>query len=174
MIFSNYGKINQGMLSDLINTGLNWQESIGINPAVIKVIRSQDGIWEVLIRTGDSDYNKAGEGMDEELFNIAHFGIYYEYSAKQDCKLWLDDILISGVFIKDTIPPVLTDLKVKGSNTLLLTFSEPLDTFYGISPANFFAGEYIGYPAEISIEAPDILSLIFEKDFPAGTLLLFI
>jgi len=43
--------------------------------------------------------------MDEELINVMSFGVYYEYSARQDCKLWLDDILISGAFIRDTIQP---------------------------------------------------------------------
>jgi hypothetical protein len=161
-------KITQGVPAVVINTGLNWQETVGISPENIKVVRSREGIWEIFVRSGSAAYVKVGEGRDEELMRVMSFGIYYKYSAKQDCKLWLDDIIISGVFIRDTVPPVITDINVKGSNILLLTFSEPLDTNSGISPANFYAGEYLGYPYKVSIEASDMIALFFESDFPAG------
>ncbi len=162
-------KINKGVPVIMITTELNWQEVISTGPEGIKVTRSRDGIWEIFVRSGNSEFLKVGEGLDEELINVLSFGVYYEYSARQDCKLWLDDILISGVFIRDTFPPVLTEIKVTGTNTVLLTFSEPLDTNSGISPMNFFAGEYLGYPGKISIESSNSISLYFESDFPAGT-----
>jgi hypothetical protein len=161
-------KINREVSMPVINTGLNWQEKIGINSAGIKVIRSPEGIWQIFIKSRDSVYSSVGEGMDEELINVRDFGVYYEYSAKQDCKLWLDDISISGIFIQDTIPPVLNGINVSGSNTLLLSFSEPLDTNSGISLTNFYAGEYLGYPCEVSVEESNMLCLIFDLNFPDG------
>jgi hypothetical protein len=163
-------KINEGVPVAEISTGLNWQVVVGTDPESIKVIRSHDGIWEIFIRSGQSEYLKVGEGMFEELFNVMNFGIYYEYSAKQDCKLWLDDILISGVFIRDTIPPELTEIKVAGSNTIQLTFSEPLDTNSGISQINFYAGDYLGYPGKVSIESSNRIILYFLTEFAVGTI----
>jgi hypothetical protein len=161
-------KINKGQPVAVITTALNWQEAVGTEPEGIKVIRSQDGIWEIFVRSGNSEFIKVGEGMDEELINVMSFGVYFKYSARQDCKLWLDDVLISGVFIRDTIPPALTEIKVTGTNTVLLTFSEPLDTNSGISPINFFVGEFPGNPGKISIESSNSISLYFEAYFPAG------
>jgi Lamin Tail Domain len=163
-------KVNNGVPVALITTGLNWQEVVRIVPEGIKVLRSQHGIWEIFVRSGSSEFFKVGEGLDEDLFNVMNFGVYYKYSAKQDCKLWIDDIQISGVFIRDTIPPVLTELKVTGSNTIRLTFSEPLNTESGISPTNFFAGESIGHAIKVSIESSNSLSLYFGSDFPSGTM----
>jgi hypothetical protein len=162
--------INKGVPVTAITTGLNWQEVISTDSEGIKIVRSQDGIWEIFIKSGQSEYHKVGEGMFEELINIMTFGVYYEYSAKQDCKLWLDDIFISGVFIRDTIPPELTEIKVTGSNAVQLTFSEPLDTNSGISPINFYAGEYLGYPEKVLIESSNKMILFFEREFPVGIL----
>ena len=64
----------------------------------------------------------------------------------------------------------MTELKVTGSSTIQLTFSEPLDTDSGISPMNFFAGEYLGHAKKVSIESSNSLSLHFEPDFPSGTM----
>lgn len=161
-------KINRGVGTSIINTGLNWQEEIGIYPAGIKVIRSPDGIWQIFVRSQDSVFLPAGEGIDQEFIKIHDFGIYYEYSAKQDCKFWIDDILISGIFIRDTFPPVLLDIHVSGNNSLLLNFSEPLDTSSGIPQTCFFAGQDLGYPGEILVEEANKLQLIFNEDFPDG------
>jgi hypothetical protein len=163
-------KINKGVPVTVITTGLNWQEVVSTYPECIKVIRSHDGIWEIFIRSGQSEYYKVGEGMFEELFNVMNFGIYYEYSAKQDCKLWIDDISISGVFIRDTISPVLTEIKVAGSNTIQLTFSEALETNPGISPLNFYAGDYPEYPEKVIIESSNRIILYFLTEFPVGTI----
>src|SRR4030043_732398 len=161
-------KIYRGVGTPVINTSLNWQEEIGTNPAGIKVIRSPDGIWQIFVKHQDSIYLPAGEGTDQELTNIRDFGIYYKYSAKQDCKLWIDDILISGTFIRDTIPPVLLNINISGNRSVLLNFSESLDTGSGIPITNFFAGQDLGYPGEVLIEKENLLRLIFNQDFPDG------
>jgi hypothetical protein len=161
-------KINRGVGTPVINTSLNWQEEIGTDPAGIKVIRSPEGIWQIYVKAPDSIYLPAGEGIDQEFSNIHDFGVYYEYSAKQDRKFWIDDILISGIFIRDTTPPVLLNINVSGNRSVLLNFSEPLDTGSGIPGTNFFASQDIGYPDEVLIEEANLLRLIFNQDFPEG------
>jgi hypothetical protein len=161
-------KIKQGTGTPVISTGLNWQEKIGTDPAGIRIIRSPEGIWQIFVNYQDSIYLPAGEGRDQEFTSTRDFGIYYKYSAKQDRKFWIDDIMISGIFIRDTTPPVLLNIKVSGDRSVILDFSEPLDTVSGIPATNFFADQDIGNPGQVLIEKANILRLVFEQDFPDG------
>jgi hypothetical protein len=161
-------KIDNGAGTTIITTSLNWQEEIGTTSAGLKVIRSAEGMWEILINHQDSIYMSLGKGHNQDLIKVCDFGVYYEYSSKQDCKLWMDDILIDGIFIKDTVPPNLIDINVSGKRSLFLVFSEPLDSGTAIIQTNFFADQGIGYPGEVLTEGTDKLQLIFDQDFPDG------
>jgi len=161
-------KIDRGTGTPIITSSLNWQNEIGTTSAGIKVIRSAEGMWEILVNSEDSIYESMGKCHNQDLTTVYAFGVYYEYSSRQDCKLWLDDIIIKGIFLRDTTPPGLININVSGNRSLDLTFSEPLDTTTAIIQKNFFVDQGIGYPQEVIIQTRDRLQLIFNQDFPDG------
>jgi hypothetical protein len=116
-------------ISEITNTGFNWQNEIGKDkPAALEVIRYQSGRWEFYIDTtfDNSFKTRIGEAEDSELKISQFFGLYYKYSSGQDRKLWFDDLLIDGFFMKDTLPPRLTAARCPGQLQLVLQFDEPV------------------------------------------------
>ncbi len=166
-------KVAEGAVSDMIITTYNWQENIPPDSIVaFEVKRTMDGTWTIGINVGGdfNNLNVIGSAGDDQFTKAAHFGIYYEYSSSQDRKLWLDDISITGSFIKDTIPPELMNLNVISSNILRLEFSEPLlDTCYAVL-SNFIVDQEIGNPVFIEEKSPGIYDLIFGNDFKDETI----
>ena len=99
-------------------------------------------------------------GEDPELFNTAWFGISYRYSSTRDRLLWIDDILIEGMFYEDNEPPLITGLQVISRKSVEISFNE--------APAIEFM-----IPENISIAQPGnkvksvkrISDLIFKIEF---------
>ena len=97
-------KITGGVPEELVSTDLNWQNDIGSSAyAEINVTRTSSGQWEMEVMK-DGVREGAGAGHDNELFDVRWFGVYYEYTSTRDRLLWIDDILIDGVFIEDYEP----------------------------------------------------------------------
>lgn len=166
-------KISEGKVASVITTGFNWQERVPVDSVVhFRVIRTMDGSWSVEAGVGGVSENmtKIGSAKDEELVKANYFGIYYEYSSAQDRKLWLDDISISGPFIKDTIPPELVKMNVVSSNVLRLEFNEPLQDTSWVRLNNFIVDRGVGNPVYIENTGPGILYLTFEGNFMDETL----
>ncbi len=160
-------KASEGAATSILTTNFNWQESVpGDSVVAFEVSRTADGIWTIQCGLGSNFDNivTIGSVKDDELTTAAYFGLYYEYSSSQDRKLWLDDISISGTFIKDTIPPELIKLKIGSSNMLILEFSEPVQDSI-LSLTNFIVDQEIGNPVLIENINPEILYLTFKGPF---------
>lgn len=124
-----FWKSKDNQISEILNTGFNWQNEIGKNtPATLEVIRFQTGKWEFYIDTAlnVSCKIKLGEAEDSELKVSNFFGLYYRYSSGQDRKLWLDDIYINGLFLKDSMPPRMNTAICPEPSQLIVQFNEPI------------------------------------------------
>jgi hypothetical protein len=121
-------KIRNGKISVVLTCPVNWQNNIGtVNHAHISVERNIEGRWNTVIR--DHLYVPVGSAVatDTELFNNSWFLVNYRYSSTRDRLLWFDDLVIEGIFYKDTSAPSVRDFIVSGRNSLALTFSEELE-----------------------------------------------
>ena len=108
-------KSTDGDISAILTSGLNWQNNIPTDStAAIEVTRTQDGQWTILISANGNfdDLTELGTIQSDEIIYPGYFGVYYEYSSTQDRKFWLDDLSISGAFVKDTVPPEVENLQV--------------------------------------------------------------
>jgi len=163
-------KVDKGEENSIITTGLNWQEEIGMKAVGIKVNRSGKGAWKIFVdRQGTfEEFIEEGSGTDAEFTDMRHFGVFYNYSSRQDLKLWIDDIIINGRFERDTIPPTLICLNISDERTLMLFFSEAIDENIITDKTNFFVEPETGYPEKIWIIRQDQLVLSFEQSFPDG------
>jgi hypothetical protein len=164
-------KVTSGSGSEMLNTNFNWQENIGTNQAVgFEISRSASGEWEVKMDINGGFDNLVSFGIinDSEYNVISYFGIYYEYSSLQDQKLWIDDIIIDGKIITDTISPVVKNIKPLSSNVLEIEFSEPVLDTSVLNPNHYSVDNYIGNPDSIFHIEPTRAQLFFGSDFEDG------
>ena len=164
-------RIDRGKGTVVIETNLNWQESIGPNsPCRIKVTRDQQGAWFIYYKffNTDEDWIEIGNGLETRRIALEYIGLYYEYSSKQDMKLWIDDIRLDGFFLQDTVPPAVDSVIIAGSDQLLIRFSEKIDTSGVINAINFLADHDVGQPMNVKIITNSELLLTFNTPFPDG------
>jgi len=142
-------KINGGRTSVVLSTSLNWQNDIGIDSvAALTVKRAIDGLWQVFIDNEQNQQLLIGEGSDNDLFLVGWAGIMYEYSSSQDCKLWIDDVIINGHIEIDNQAPRVDTVYFSGYKTLILQFNEalpesPLEQYFVLKPGDFIPDEII-------------------------------
>jgi len=121
-------KVTKGVLTELISTNINWQNDIGKDTAIdLRVEREKEGCWTITAGP-EGQESVIGNACDPAMYEFNWFGIYYEYSSTKDRLLWLDNILIDGVFIRDTMPPVVEEINFSSSVSLDITFSERIST----------------------------------------------
>ncbi len=130
-------KIKNGILSQVLNTGINWQNNIGPDSlAIVNVERSQAGGWKTFVFSKDMLLIDSASGYDGELYDAEWFGIFYKYTSTRDMLLWVDDITVGGVFFADKEPP---EVKLCAANTLysvdVTLNEEPIAGFF--TPENF-------------------------------------
>ena len=94
----------------------------------IKVLRDNTGNWQIFTdHTGGDYFQKEAEGRDNTYNDGAYFGFDCKYTKSNSAKMYFDDIYL-GPQIVDTIAPELVSLKVSSDSTLLLNFSENIDS----------------------------------------------
>jgi len=148
-------------------TSLNWQVSIGQEPAYLKVLRNGNGIWQVLLENDITGiWELIGEGADTTVINPDYFGIYYRYSSKQDRKFWFDDLCISGLFIPDTLSPSIGSVEILDQNILQLTFTEPVNDSLCLVPDNFLLNPIGAVPDSLVLVSGRSCRLVFGEPFP--------
>jgi hypothetical protein len=162
-------KLINGESSIIITTNINWQDNIGTTaPAGFRIVHDSSGAWDIAIDTGniDEQYHSIGTGTDTSIPSGTHFGFYYSYSSSQDRKLWIDDILINGTFIKDTIPPALQSIKTVDTNQLIIEFNEPVNNNLADIHDFYLAGKT--HPDTLYFISSTTLALRFKNAFGNG------
>ncbi|MGM0530668.1 MAG: lamin tail domain-containing protein [Bacteroidota bacterium] len=132
-------RISSGSGYEILDTEFNWEDNINTGQAVgFEIVYSNPGSWIVKVDTSGS-YDrlyKIGQTTDSAFSASEYAGIYHEYTASADRKLWFDDIYI-GSPIQDTLAPRVTNTHVLHSTALNIDFSEQLDTTSLKDPAHF-------------------------------------
>ena len=168
-------KMQKDHIEVLLKTSLDWQGSIGQGAAYLNVLRRENGKWQVLIENVSSGkWELIGEGMDTAKISPDYFGIYYRFSSKQDRKFWFDDLCISGLFIPDTLPPSIASVEAIDQNTILLTFSEPVNESRCLVPGNFMIDGTGAVPDSLIMLSGKSCRLRFSEPFPGKTTLTLI
>jgi hypothetical protein len=130
-------KLVNGKPERIIVCPVNWQTNIGIqNYAVIEVIRSSQGKWELKVADKNGKLLAGGTGEDPHLFRPEWFIIKYSYTSTRDRLLWFDDLRIDGVFYADMVPPVIDKCIIAGRSSLELVYSESVSADE-VLPQNF-------------------------------------
>lgn len=143
-------RISNGISTIVINSGINWETSIGPDSApLIRVERTPAGEWSLMLLDDEQKVVSAATGQDSFLPVAAWFGIFYRYTSTLDRLLWFDDFRIDGLWVTDTIPPAIEAVRPSGSNSILVTLSEKSDES-ALSASNWLLQPGNIRPASIS------------------------
>lgn len=119
-------RLDNGIISRVITTGLNWQNDVGTNEmADITVIRKTTGEWEVSVSWSGNEMS--WKGSENRIYPAAYSGISYIYTSTRDRLLWIDDVLVEGVFVPDTIAPSVKAVTAPAPDVLRALFDDDTD-----------------------------------------------
>lgn len=145
--------------------------SIASDPAQARVSITifPDGMWSL-----STDYDISGlSELELELNDNTHsfntlntFGFYCQYTETRKENFFYDDISIVK-FEKDETGPLLANLSVTGSNTILLSFDEKIDITSAENLDNYLIDQNFGAPASAVADGVRVF-LTFDKDFESG------
>lgn len=131
----------------------------------IKIYRN--GRWMM-----DSNYEGANIFEEDlEIFDPAFalpdsmfFGVFCKYTASRADKFFYDDIQIKTIE-KDITAPELSKVDVINDNSVILTFSEPLDEVSAVQRTNYSASNGLNNPDQIILvrSIPNQVTLRFDS-----------
>ncbi len=94
----------------------------------IKVSRNSTGQWQLFAdHSGGHYFQKEAAGKDNTYRSGTYFGFYCKYTKSNKTKMYFDDIYLGPQTI-DTVAPKIVSLKVTSDSTLLMNFSESVDS----------------------------------------------
>ncbi|HPJ58266.1 MAG TPA: lamin tail domain-containing protein [Bacteroidales bacterium] len=158
-------KIIGGNVSSVAECPLNWQNDIGTDaPVHIMAERKHDGIWTLEVYSEEDSLIASGSGFDADQVNGNWLVLNYRYTSTRDRLLWLDNVMVDGVFYEDKIPPRITGTGVIGYQTLEIYFSEDV-TRDILDPSLFSLNGDDMIPEEITSIRPGMISVRFPEPF---------
>ncbi len=115
-------KKNSGSLTEILSTGINWQDDITANTAGFEVTRSQTGNWTIKIDTNGNFDNlqHTGSVTDNTLNTANYFGVYYAFTKSATEQFWFDNFTI----IDASTPPSLSAVNAINSDTIELFYTK--------------------------------------------------
>ncbi|MCR5013710.1 MAG: lamin tail domain-containing protein, partial [Bacteroidales bacterium] len=131
----------------------------------VRVNRDVAGHWTIRTDPDNSNnYVVEAEGDDDTYHGIGFFGFFIRYTSSNAKKFYFDDVYV-GPEIVDLEPPALLELSIGGFNTLVLGFSESLDTtaleasHYRLDPAQVHPDTvcFGDRPSKVSLSFADSL-----------------
>ncbi len=98
-------RISSGAGYVVVDTDFDWESQIGTATAVgFEIAKTSNGDWTLKIDSdgGFDNLITNGTGSDTTHNTCNYFGVYHEYTATRDQKLWIDDIFVTS-FLAVTI-----------------------------------------------------------------------
>jgi len=158
-------KIKNGSAVTVVKTDINWQAIIGTTqPATIFIERTPGGVWSIKIILPGGEEKGVYKGIDNEIFEVEWFGIFYRYTSTRDRLLWFDNLIIDGPFFQDTEPPQPVSCTIKSRRTIELIFNEKILPGF-LNRSNFLLNSTF-YPVDDAQSTGTLSYLLnFDSDF---------
>ena len=133
----------------------------------VRVTHNNSGLWTLYSdTTGNRNFHKEGEAIDDTYSSSSYFGFYCKYTASNKTNFYFDDIY-AGPLIIDTIPPKPLMADVLSSNKADILFSEPVESSSAMDNNNYFLSSPGVNPSVVSQDAvnPALIHLTFPVNF---------
>jgi hypothetical protein len=144
-------KVKEGNITAVKALPVNWQTDIGTaRAAKIDVERSGTGEWIISVSSGS--FIRTASCTDPEIFSIHWFGLYYKYTSSRDRLIWIDEILIDGIFLDPGITPGIVKAIPSGCSSIDVYFDDD------ISPLSALATNFSCLPSEGTSQDVTILN----------------
>ncbi len=161
-------KITDGTVSEVINTGLDWNGFDENLPKSFVVSRSASGFWKIMIDQdgGFDNLVTYGTATDATHTTATNFGILYNYTSSMDQLLWIDDVYV-GPPIPDTESPNLDSISVISPYDIKLIFNEEMNIATAQDVSNYTVNNSVGNPLSATVNSSDkrIVNLNFAASF---------
>lgn len=120
----------------------------------VQVIRNANN-WTLQADTsGGSNFANLAMGTDSAFNFSTHFGWRCNFTLTRSDKFFLDDLLISGLAVVDSVPPKIERVEVLDSVSLKVEFSETVDSATATNVANYLVLAF-GQPVAATLDSSD-------------------
>ncbi len=150
--------------------GVDGRLNLSASSTRVKITRDASGNWGLSSDVGlTGTYTLEGLAFDATYLSSSYFGLFCTYTATRSDKFYVDDIIVSGNPIVDSIPPTVTSLKVISSSEIELLFSEKVEPASVETIKNYVASNGLGNPVSATLESDGkSIRLSFLNDFTNG------
>ncbi len=142
------------------------------NKLRIRVIRDKQGNWDFFADpSGGNLMMPQGKVFDNSYSASSWFGISCQYTISNANRFWFDDFYV-GEIIPDHEPFRVNNLKVMAANALEVSFNKIVEPVSAQKITSYFVNHEVGMPLIAGLDAtrPNIVNLVFEKNFPVNLL----
>ncbi|MBN1598853.1 MAG: lamin tail domain-containing protein [Bacteroidales bacterium] len=118
-------KQEDGDISEVLNTGINWEESNLSSKWISFQIKLNVSVnIDMEIDTANNEFVHIGETDNNFLNQCNIFILNYKYTSTYDQGLFIDNIRIRGTFSDDIVSPEIKTAQVTGPGTVDIEFTE--------------------------------------------------
>ena len=159
-----------GTSTTKIIDGVDGTVNLALVEVVIKVTRSNMGLWELFVDIGNSGtFSSQGTTSDITFDSSSYFGVLCNYTSTRSDKFYFDDFIVTGDPYTDTTPPLLDLIDVVSTNKLILHFNEEVDPITATNENNYTVGNDIGSPMAVTLLTNQkSVELTFASNFENG------
>jgi hypothetical protein len=120
-------QIKQGIQSEILNTGFNWEQHITPGERVsFQLVSRTSGEMTLSLDTSGTGFNSLCNFSWDDLSAVNELCILYKYTATHDRGIRFDDLVINGRFAPDHEPPFVKSVEVINESRIEVHFSEPV------------------------------------------------
>ncbi|MEQ8424813.1 MAG: Ig-like domain-containing protein, partial [Cyclobacteriaceae bacterium] len=159
-----------GAATSKIIDGADGSVNISVVNAAIRVTRDDLGNWELFSDVGLSGaFVSQGSVFDNTFNSSDYFGVYCNYTSTRSDKFYFDNFVVTGGPYIDLDPPVVEQIEVTSSNSVIVHFDELLNIASSTQLDNYIVNNDIGHPnlATLLSDAKSV-ELAFDQTFKNG------
>ena len=136
----------------------------------VKVNCDVEGNWTLQTCYDDSGiFATEAQCTDNSYPRSGYFGFKSVFTVSNAKRFYFDDVYI-GMPISDMDPPVLQDIEVVDSQTLVISFNEAVTEVSALNPVHYSVNQGIGHPTEALFDgSPSRVRLVFGQTFANAT-----
>jgi len=124
-------------LSKIID-GVDGRVNLSTVSVKVKVTRDASGNWQLFSDVGSTGtYVSEGNVSDQTHTVSSYMGVHCTYTSTRSDKFWFDDFIATETPMPDLVPPALVSVQAMNQNSILVIFSEEIESSTAQTTTNF-------------------------------------